>query len=336
MLSRSDTIAALATPVGTAALALLRVSGPDTPRLATEIFGRPPLPRVARHGDYRDAGGTLLDDVVLTFFESPSSYTGEHALEISCHGNPYIAQRILEDLFARGCRPAAAGEFTQRAFLNSRMDLSQAEAVIDLIHARSERALTAANQQLRGSLGRRMSELIDGIMAYSQVSGGNAHEDIDLNLIVENVLVDLEVFIKEKEVSVKVSKLPQITGIKIQMHQLFSNLILNAIKYNQRLPEINISAVLTNKTEIPESDNEAAQEFHKITISDNGIGFEKKYAEDIFTMFKRLHSKDQYTGAGIGLALVKKIVANHGGYIKVNSEPGKGSDFSIYLPVNQK
>ncbi len=182
----------------------------------------------------------------------------------------------------------------------------------------------------------RMSELIDGIMAYSQVSGGNAHEDIDLNLIVENVLVDLEVFIKEKEVSVKVTKLPRITGIKIQVHQLFSNLILNAIKYNQRLPEINISAVLTDKTEIPESDNEAAQEFHKITISDNGIGFEKKYAQDIFTMFKRLHSKDQYTGAGIGLALVKKIVANHGGYITVNSEPGKGSDFSIYLPVKQK
>jgi tRNA modification GTPase len=94
-------------------------------------------------------------------FAGPNSYTGEDTLEISCHGNPYIAQRILEDLVRRGCRPAEAGEFTKRAFLNGRLDLSQAEAVMDLIHARSERALIAANQQLRGSLGRAM----DGLMS---------------------------------------------------------------------------------------------------------------------------------------------------------------------------
>jgi tRNA modification GTPase len=81
-------------------------------------------------------------------------------VEISCHGNPFIAQKILEDLLARGCRPAEAGEFSRRAFLNGRMDLSQAEAVMDLIHARSERALAAANQQLRGALGRQMESLI--------------------------------------------------------------------------------------------------------------------------------------------------------------------------------
>lgn len=160
----TDTIAALATPVGTSALALLRVSGPDTARLAAEILEGPPRPRVARHGDYRDRAGALLDDIVLTYFQAPRSYTGEDALEISCHGNPFIAQKILEDLFARGCRPAGPGEFTQRAFFNGRMDLSQAEAVMDLIHARSERALTAANQQLRGSLGRRMNEMIEVLL----------------------------------------------------------------------------------------------------------------------------------------------------------------------------
>lgn len=161
----NDTIAALATPVGTAALAVIRVSGPDTMRFATEIFGRAPVARVARHADYHDRAGRLLDDTVATFFPGPRSYTGEDALEVSCHGNPFIAQKILEDLFARGCRPAEPGEFTQRAFLNGRMDLSQAEAVMDLIHARSERALTAANQQLRGSLGRQMGELIDALLA---------------------------------------------------------------------------------------------------------------------------------------------------------------------------
>lgn len=165
-MSRHDeTIAALATPVGTAALAVVRISGPDTLRLAGELWpGSPPAPRRARHADYRDIRGELVDDVVFTLFQAPQSYTGEDALEISCHGNPFIAHRLLEDLFARGCRPAAPGEFTQRAFLNGRLDLSQAEAVMDLIHARSDRALTAANRQLRGALGRRMNSLVDALL----------------------------------------------------------------------------------------------------------------------------------------------------------------------------
>ncbi len=160
----SDTIAALATPLGTSAIAVVRASGPDTAELARAIFGATPPPRVATHADYRDHTGTLVDDVLVTFFQGPRSYTGEDSLEVSCHGNPFIAQKILEDLFARGCRPAEAGEFTQRAFLNGQMDLSQAEAVMDLIHARSERALSAANQQLRGSLGRQMQALIDRLL----------------------------------------------------------------------------------------------------------------------------------------------------------------------------
>lgn len=159
-----DTIAALATPNGTSAIAVVRVTGPDTNRLVQAIFGATPPPRFAERSDYRDQAGLLLDDVLFTFFEGPRSYTGEDSLEISSHGNPFIAQKILEDLFARGCRPAEPGEFTQRAFLNGRMDLSQAEAVMDLIHARSERALAAANSQLRGALGRRMEGLVDGLL----------------------------------------------------------------------------------------------------------------------------------------------------------------------------
>lgn len=160
----SDTIAALGTPVGTAALAVIRVSGPACAELSAIVSGTPPPPRVATHGDYRARDGRLVDDVVATFFKGPQSYTGEDSLEISSHGNPLIAQAILEDLYARGCRPAEPGEFTRRAFLNGRMDLSQAEAVMDLIHARSERALTAANQQLRGSLGRHLASLTESVL----------------------------------------------------------------------------------------------------------------------------------------------------------------------------
>jgi len=167
MLSTQDTIVALATPVGTSAIALLRVSGPLAESLARVILCvEESLPvRTALRADYRDCAGVLLDDVLLTFFRAPASYTGEDTLEISCHGNPFIAQKILEDLITRGCRHATPGEFTQRAFLSGHMDLAQAEAVMDLIHARGERALAAANQQLRGALGRHMQALIDGLLA---------------------------------------------------------------------------------------------------------------------------------------------------------------------------
>ncbi len=164
MPSRPDTIVAPATAAGTAALAVVRVSGPDAALLDRALFPGATPPRTARHADYRDHRGKLVDDVVATFYPGPRSYSGEDLLEISCHGSPFIVQTILEDLLARGCRTAKPGEFTERAFLNGRLDLSQAEAVMDLIQARSERALTAAQQQLRGALGRTMNQLTDRLL----------------------------------------------------------------------------------------------------------------------------------------------------------------------------
>lgn len=197
----TETIAALATPVGTAAIALLRISGPDTLSIVEQLLGRAPLPRVATHMDYRDRAGILLDDVLLTYFAGPRSYTGEDAAEVTCHGSPYIAQKILEDLFARGCRAAEAGEFTQRAFLHGRMDLSQAEAVMDLIHARSERALVAANEQLRGALGRRMEGLVEALLgllarveAYIDFPEEDLpHEDVSLlDTVIQRLVKDTD------------------------------------------------------------------------------------------------------------------------------------------------
>lgn len=158
------TICATATPAGESALAVVRISGKDTARIATELAGSPPPPRRALRRTYRSADGAELDDVVLTFLAGPRSYTGEDTLEISCHGNPFIVRRILEDLRRRGCRLAEPGEFTQRAFLNGRMDLTQAEAVMDVIRARGDRALAAAQEQLRGGLGRRLQGPTDGLL----------------------------------------------------------------------------------------------------------------------------------------------------------------------------
>ncbi|HEY1791995.1 MAG TPA: tRNA uridine-5-carboxymethylaminomethyl(34) synthesis GTPase MnmE [Opitutaceae bacterium] len=165
MARQRDTIAAPATPAGVSALALIRISGYDTLRVAKAALGRAPSPRVATHGDYTAADGAVLDDVVATLLLGPNSYTGEDTLEISCHGNPLIVRGILADLMARGCRPASPGEFTQRAFLEGRMDLSQAEAVMDVISARSESALAAARQVLRGALGRHVAAIVCEVVA---------------------------------------------------------------------------------------------------------------------------------------------------------------------------
>jgi len=160
----ADTIAALATPSGESAIALIRVSGPAARALAESIIGKSPEPRLATHADLCNLSGALLDDVIVTFFQEPNSYTGENVCEISGHGNPLIVRRILDDLYLRGCRPAEPGEFTKRAFLNGRMDLSQAEAVMDLIRARGDRAVEAANRQLRGALGRQVASLVEALL----------------------------------------------------------------------------------------------------------------------------------------------------------------------------
>ncbi len=159
-----DTIVAPATPAGTSAIAVVRVSGPNCPALATALFGKSLPARKATQADYRNLAGDVIDNVLVTYFAGPQSYTGDDVLEISTHGNPLISQLVLDDLLKRNCRAAEAGEFTRRAFLNGRLDLSQAEAVMDLIHARSARAVALANQQLRGSLGQHLTSLTDGLL----------------------------------------------------------------------------------------------------------------------------------------------------------------------------
>ncbi|MGB1127149.1 MAG: tRNA uridine-5-carboxymethylaminomethyl(34) synthesis GTPase MnmE [Opitutales bacterium] len=162
----ADTIVALSTPPGESALAVIRLSGPDCLELGQSVSGRSsPLPlRRAEFCKYLSNNGKLLDEVVLTAYGEGRSFTGEDSLEIACHGNPLIIQNILEDLMARGCRPAEPGEFTRTAFLNGKMDLSQAEAVADLIHARSARSIEAAQRQLHGAVGRKMSELTEQLL----------------------------------------------------------------------------------------------------------------------------------------------------------------------------
>jgi tRNA modification GTPase len=158
-----DTIAALATPWGSGAVALIRISGPGAVAVADKVFrGRRGLAeveagRVTRGTIERD--GRSVDEVLVAVFRAPKSYTGEDVVEISGHGGAVVSDEVLRAVFAAGARPAESGEFTRRAFLNGKMDLTQAEAVMDLISARGEAAAKAAVSQLSGRLGREIEEL---------------------------------------------------------------------------------------------------------------------------------------------------------------------------------
>lgn len=183
----NDTIAAISTAFGEAAISVLRLSGEDALRIAGKIFsGKTDLakvaPRMAHHGRIVDAEGRAVDSVLLTVFKAPSSYTGEDVVEISAHGGVLVTRRIFELLLKNGARAAGPGEFTQRAFLNGKMDLTQAEAVMDLIHAQSELALQAATRQLEGRLGKvadaMRNDLIQ-IVAHVEAYIDFPDEDID-------------------------------------------------------------------------------------------------------------------------------------------------------------
>ena len=170
----SDTIAAIATALGEGAIAIVRLSGPDAYELADRFFRcAPPLPSARAPGTFARGqivdpdSQEVLDDALLLIFRAPHSYTGEDSVEIQCHGGSQAARRILDALFVAGARQAEPGEFTKRAFLNGKIDLTQAEAVLDLIHARSERAARLATAQLEDALGRRIRALYDSLLTIS-------------------------------------------------------------------------------------------------------------------------------------------------------------------------
>ena len=163
-----DTIAAISTAVGEGAIAVLRVSGPEAANLVARIFRGTTAPakmepRRSYFGEIYDATG-VIDQVLVTIFRRPQSYTGEDLFEISCHGGILVTRKILSLLLNAGARSAEPGEFTQRAFLNGKMDLTQAEAVMDLIRAQTELALRAANEQLAGHLGRELTKIQDELL----------------------------------------------------------------------------------------------------------------------------------------------------------------------------
>jgi tRNA modification GTPase len=165
-----DTIAALATPAGTGAIAVIRLSGPRSLEIAGRLFPSKDLAQMPSHSlqvGLLVEDGLPLDEVVLSIFKAPRSYTGEDVVEISCHGSPYLQDRILQALIKQGARPAKPGEFTQRAFLHGKLDLAQAEGVADLIASHSEASRKAAIHSVRGGFSQDLHNLREHLLRFS-------------------------------------------------------------------------------------------------------------------------------------------------------------------------
>jgi tRNA modification GTPase len=158
-----DTIAAIATAAGAAGVGIVRLSGPGCRVIAATLLGRPPQPRHAHWLRFRADDGTTIDDGLLLHFPAPHSYTGEDVLELQGHGSPVLLRQLLRRCLQLGARPARPGEFTERAFLEGRLDLAQAEAVADLVAAGSEAAARAARRSLEGEFSRRVDAVVEGL-----------------------------------------------------------------------------------------------------------------------------------------------------------------------------
>ena len=172
MTVKTETICAIATGNGIGAIAIARVSGPDSKAILTKCFSKD-LSSVKSHtlhfGTISDNDGIQVDEVLISYFAEGKSFTGEESIEISCHGSPYVQQQILRVLQYHGCRMAEPGEFTQRAFINGKLDLSQAEAVADLIAAQSKKAHQIALSQLKGNLSSDLKVLREELIAFASL-----------------------------------------------------------------------------------------------------------------------------------------------------------------------
>ncbi|HXO76627.1 MAG TPA: ATP-binding protein, partial [Puia sp.] len=182
----------------------------------------------------------------------------------------------------------------------------------------------------------RMSSLIDAVLNFSRVLDASVFEDTDLEQVLKRVMEDFDLLISQKEAVINHQRLPVITAVPLQMNQLFYNLLGNALKFSKAgvTPVIDISCRLMKPEELTAALNRD-RKYIEIILKDNGIGFDTKYAKQIFKIFQRLNASEHFEGTGIGLALCQKIVFNHRGEISANSEKNVGTQFRIILPTEQ-
>lgn len=204
-MTANDTICAVSTAPGTGGIAVIRISGKDAISVTDTIYrsGKKEgkictqTPYTLSYGHIEDETGRIIDDVVVALFRAPRSFTGEDVVEISCHGSIYIQQQIIALLIRKGCRAALPGEFTQRAFENGKMDLSQAEAVADLIASSSEASHRLAINQMRGGFSRELARLRNRLLDFVSLV------ELELDFSEEEVEFANRVQLKEMAVQIE-------------------------------------------------------------------------------------------------------------------------------------
>ncbi len=228
--------------------------------------------------------------------------------------------------------------FNQVASHDLQEPLRKVQTLISLIRERELSALSESGKdyfsRIQTSVSR-MRTLIDDLLLFTRTNKiDKTFEQTDLNLILKNTLFEMSQSIEEKNAIIQSNHLPELKVISFQIQQLFQNLISNSLKYSKPgiVPVIKFECEQIKSSDYPELKIIRNKNYFKITVRDNGIGFEQQYAEKIFTIFKRLHKSTEYQGTGIGLSICKKIVENHSGYIFAEGELGIGAVFNIFLP----
>jgi tRNA modification GTPase len=189
METTADTIAAIATPAGRGGVGIVRVSGPSVPAITRQLLGQLPPPRRAAMHRFRDAAGRLIDTGLALYFKAPASFTGEHVLELQGHGGPVLMGLLLGRVLELGARQARAGEFSERAYLNDKLDLAQAEAIADLIDSATAQAVRAAARSLEGEFSRRVNMLVERLIELrSHVEAAMDFPDEEIDLLADHQL----------------------------------------------------------------------------------------------------------------------------------------------------
>lgn len=284
----------------------------------------------------RDEQGDLMD-WLITFVDIHEQKVVNEVLEMKVAQRTMELQQMNEELEASN---NDLQQFASVASHDLQEPLRKIQMFSKLIKDKYADVLDAAGADYLSRVlhaSGRMRTLITDVLNFSRLSANNySFEETDLNIIVDAILDDLEITILEKKAVVVKDKLPVLEVIPGQIRQVFQNLISNSLKFMREgvQPQITIRACAVNErslTAMPDVNGG----YYRLTITDNGIGFDGKFKSAIFTLFQRLHSKDKFEGSGIGLAITKKIIDKHHGLITADSKEGEGATFTLILPVKQ-
>lgn len=286
---------------------------------------------------YRDSDGTILGILAITI-DVTQQVIARHQIENVVHERTKELEVAIQELAKSN---ADLAQFAYIASHDLQEPLRKVRTFAQMLENTLGNAIDAQSKKYLekiNSAASRMHVLIRDVLTYSELERSNElFEAVDLNSVINNAISDFELQIEEKAASIQIDHLPTVEAIPLQMGQLFGNIISNALKYSKKdvKPMIRITVSRKTGSAISGATLNPEQEYYIIRIADNGIGFKKEYAAQIFSIFQRLHRKSEYEGTGIGLAICKKIALNHKGDIHALESSEQGAVFTVILPARQ-